>query len=217
MMNVNHRIMNAGSVKKHLLTICLALLAVLFANGTYFVFFHQKKSWEKLQLNEELSSYEVFSAYTMHTACWLFGWMVEPSTAEICFCKQFHLPYPHIARFPKDDSHLRDLRVDLKPGQSRYLAWKLEKGKYISRASILLNGATVTCMSKDKDRTVYRYDNPVDYGKCYVTIAGVPFCEGLFDYLENVGVLSLDKDVRYVEYTDGKKRGRTLSKTMFEK
>lgn len=96
-------------------------------------------------------------------------------------------------------------------GQSQYLAWKLEKGKYISRASILLNGATITCISKEDGKEVYRFDNPVDFAKCYVTIAGVPFCEGLFDYLENNGILSLDKDVRYVEYIDGKDRGRTIS------
>lgn len=71
----------------------------------------------------------------------------------------------------------------------------------------MLNGATVTCVLKGDGKAVYRYDNPVDYGKCFVTIAGVR----LFDYLENRGILSLDKDVRYVEYTDGKKRGRTLS------
>lgn len=115
---------------KRLVHILLVIVALLFINGTYFVFCHQKKSWEKLQHNQELSSYEVFSAYTMHTACWLFGWAVEPSTAEICFCKQFHLPYPHIARFPKDDEHLAELRKGLEPGQSRYLAWKLESGKY---------------------------------------------------------------------------------------
>ena len=200
------------NVRRMLYSVCAVMIAALFINGTYFVFFYQKKSWEKLQHDQELSAYEVFSAYTMHTACWLFGWAVEPSTAEICFCKQFHLPYPHFARFPKDDEHLAEVREELKPGQSRYLAWKLERGKYISRASILLNGATMTCISKEDGVSVYRYDNPVDYGKCYVTIAGVPFCEGLFDYLENKGILSLDRDVRYVEYTVGKKRGRTLSR-----
>lgn len=137
------------SIKKKTFVVCFALVAALFVNGTYFVFFHQKKSWEKLQNGHELNAYEVISAYTMHTACWLFGWAVEPSTAEICFCKQFHLHYPHVARFPKDDDHLAEVRNNLRPGQSRYLAWTLEKGKYISRASIcrhpiLLNGATVT-------------------------------------------------------------------------
>lgn len=199
------------SVRKKLYFACTVMVAALFINGTYFVFFHQRKCWEKLQHDQELSAYEVFSAYTMHTACWLFGWAVEPSTAEICFCKQFHLAYPHVARFPKDDDRLAAVRSGLKPGQSSYLAWKLEKGKYISRASILLNGATVTCISKENGVAVYRYDNPVDFAMCYVTVAGVPFCEGLFDYLENKGILSLDRDVRYVEYTEGKKRGRTLS------
>lgn len=199
------------STKKKILVACMAIVAALFVNGTYFVFFHQKKSWEKLQHGQELNDYEVFSAYTMHTACWLFGWAVEPSTAEICFCKQFHLPYPHMARFPKDDEHLAEIRKDIKPGESRYLAWKLEKGRYISRASILLNGATMTCISKEDGKEVYRFDNPADFAKCYVTVAGVPFCEGLFDYLENIGILSLEKDVRYIEYADGKKRGRDLS------
>lgn len=205
------------STKKKIIVVCIVFVAALFVNGTYFVFFHQKYSWKKLQEGQNLNAYEVFSAYTMHTACWMFGWLVDPSTAEICFCKQFHLPYPHIASFPKDDEHLAEIRKALKPGQSRYLTWKLENGKFISRSSILLDGATITCITKDNGNEVYRFDNPVDFAKCNVTVAGVPFCEGLFDYLENIGILSLKKDVRYIEYTDGKMKGRTLSKRRIEK
>jgi len=200
--------------KKRLLIVCITTIAALFANGAYYVFFGQEKSWEKLKANQDLNAYEVFSAYAMHTACWMFGWVVDPSTAELAFCKQFHLPYPHIPKFPEDDEYLARVKQNLNPGQSKFLGWKLEKRgsqlHYVTPASILLNGATITCIEKNSEREIYRYDNPGDYAMSFEYIAGIPFCEGLFDYLEDKGILSLRPDVRYIEYVSNKRHDLKL-------
>ena len=67
------------------------VVGIIFANGCYFVFKGQFKATEKVNAGKPLNTYEVFSTYTMHTACWMFGWVIEPTVAKLAFCSQFHI------------------------------------------------------------------------------------------------------------------------------
>lgn len=180
-----------------------AIIMAIITNECAFVFFGQDRCAEKIAKGEDLNCYETFCAYTLHTGLWMFGWIVEPNTAEVAFCKQFHIrKYPHLFRFPADDEYLSRTKGSLGAGQSRRLVWRLNQLNYVSRASILLNGATITYIKKDEMSEIYRYDNPMDYANCKIHIHGIPLYEGLFDYLERKGIIAELADVRYVEYRD---------------
>ena len=85
-------------MKKFLITISIIFCAV-FANGCYFVFHGQWKATEKLNAGKKLNVYEIFSAYTMHTACWMFGWIISPEAAEQAFLMNFpHLRNGYVSR-----------------------------------------------------------------------------------------------------------------------
>ncbi len=69
------------------------IIALLFANGCYYVFNGQHKSMKKLQQGKELNLYECCSIYSMHTAIWMFGWIVSPEAAEQAFLMCFPVKY----------------------------------------------------------------------------------------------------------------------------
>lgn len=184
--------------------ILLIVITLVFINGCYFVFHGQFKATEKVESGKDLNAYEIFSTYTMHSACWLFGWIIEPTTAKLAFCSQFHIT-------PKD-SHLsvpineqiEKIKLELTTGYlenniplntKRRLAFK----SYTDKASILLNGAYIQLSSIFKEDIAYtdsyfyqrywEYTIPVDYKPGIVTIANIQISETLFDYLENKGIL----------------------------
>lgn len=45
----------------------------------------QNTASSKLALNKELNMYEKLSTYSVHTACWMFGWIISPESAEQAF------------------------------------------------------------------------------------------------------------------------------------
>lgn len=168
----------------------LALVAILFINGCYFVFDGQFKATDKVNNGQDLSTYETFSAYTMHTACWMFGWVVEPTTAKLAFCSQFHIvpkrDYRLSDSMPTNDK-IRKIKRQMTLGDRRRLAFKA----YTDDASLLLNGSTLVYAehNSEANRITWRYEIPMDYKPGIVTIAGFKISETLFDYLERKHIL----------------------------
>lgn len=70
--------------RKRILKIALLLIAVIFMNGFFFVFFWQHRATAKLDSRQRLNLYECCSAYTMHMALWIFGWPMSPAAAHEC-------------------------------------------------------------------------------------------------------------------------------------
>lgn len=68
-----------------ILILFVSIFAVIFANGCYFVFFHQDKSMAKIRQGKELNLYECCNIYSIHTAIWMFGWVISPEAAEQAF------------------------------------------------------------------------------------------------------------------------------------
>ncbi len=54
------------------------IVAIIFANGIYYVFRGQFKSAEKLDHKMELNLYEKLSIYSMHIAICSIGWIYSP-------------------------------------------------------------------------------------------------------------------------------------------
>jgi len=66
---------------KKTIKIILTIIILLFVNLIYYVFIGQSNSAQKLEQNKELNLYECVSIYQMHTAVWMFGWIVAPEAA----------------------------------------------------------------------------------------------------------------------------------------
>lgn len=184
--------------------ILLIIITLVFINGCYFVFHGQFKATEKVESGKDLNAYEIFSTYTMHSACWLFGWVIEPTTAKLAFCSQFHItPERSHLSVPRNEQ-VEKIKQELTIGYlenniplntKRRLAFK----SYTDRASILLNGAYIQLSYifkediTDTDSYFYQrnweYTIPVDYTPGIVTISKIKISETLFDYLENKGIL----------------------------
>ncbi len=184
--------------------ILLIVITLVFINGCYFVFHGQFKATEKVESGKDLNAYEIFSTYTMHSACWMFGWIIEPTTAKLAFCSQFHLNPGYSYQSVPTNEQVEKIKQELTIGYlenniplntKRRLAFK----SYTDRASILLNGAYIQLSYifkediTDTDSYFYQrsweYTIPVDYTPGIVTISKIKISETLFDYLENKGIL----------------------------
>ncbi len=83
----------------------LAIIVLLLVNQVYYLCSVQFTCTEKINKGQNLNNYEILSAYQTHTALWLFGWIVEPSTACACFKKQFHLyNFLYTPQIPEDET-----------------------------------------------------------------------------------------------------------------
>lgn len=74
---------------KKICSILAIIIGIIFINGCYFVYKGQEKASLKLASNIELNMYEKLSTYSVHTACWMFGWIISPESAEQAFLMNF--------------------------------------------------------------------------------------------------------------------------------
>lgn len=176
-------------MKKKIIIIVLSVITLLTINQIYYLYCHQYKCTEKIEQGKSLNAYDTFSALQTHSNLWLFGWIIEPNTATICFNKQFHTINSIIGfELPKDDETLSKAKYNLLTKQSTKvkLSWK----NYNSKASILLNGSVIS-LKEDEFGVFYQYEICTDYKPGIIKIANIPISETVFDYLENKGILSV--------------------------
>ena len=184
--------MNWNKKKKWMISLIAIIL--LAANQILYLAVIQFKCTDKINSGHDLNLYEKLSAYQTHTNFWLFGWVIEPNTAQLCFCKQFHIRNPFFSfDLPEDDAYLKSVKENYtKPVR---LAWK----SYNSKASIYLNGSTLyeettTDRSFGDDNLeiewkAFWYSIPADYKPGIIKINGITISETVFDYLEKKGWL----------------------------
>ena len=196
-------------MKRFFLVIAI-IVGVIFANGCYFVFFGQMDATRKVVEGKRLNVYETFSAYTMHTATWLFGWPFFPQTAKVTFNMQFHTQ-PSSKRIVGEDPfaqhpYISNLKKSIAVGQKRYLAFanytnntrQIMSGEFVSGINLnandirytndvetLLNGGYLERLSVN----TWRYYAVCNYAPGVVTIGPFRISETLFDYLERVGII----------------------------
>ena len=178
--------------------IAIISIVLLAANQMLYLTVVQFKCTDKIDSGRDLNLYEKLSAYQTHTNLWLFGWVIEPNTAELCFCKQFHIKQPiHLYNLPKEDSYLKSVRANYtKPVR---LAWK----SYSSKASIYLNGSTVTKhYDEEGGYEYYEYSIPADYSPGIIQIKGITISETVLDYLEQKGWLCVFNTIRIDQETN---------------
>ena len=188
-------------------TAILTIIAALSINGCYYVSYGQFKSAGKLAEGKELSPYECFSLYTLHTAFWMFGWPAAPAAAD----EMFHMQIAGsrtdtlIHRNPLIKKGLLSERVvstmrSLSPGQSKRLAWNGDMSYALTdkedRAALALNPCTISreTDSRDgKDYFVIRLDESwPKWSETHITLWGDKefiVQEGLFRYIQDKGYL----------------------------
>ena len=169
-----------------LLVVTILILAI---NQCYYLLSLQFKCTDKINNGRELNLYETVSALQTHTNLWLFGWIIDPATANMCFCKQFHITNPLIQFSIPEDSIVVEAKNKLKNNEEDRirLTWK----NYSTRASICLNGSYISRYS-DETGDYYRYEINNDYKLGVISIHGITISETIFDYLENKGILSVN-------------------------
>ena len=174
-------------MKKKILICSILFLALLGINQVIYLTKVQYICTNKIAKGDELNLYETLSALQTHSMLWLLGWIVEPNTAQICFAKQFHLKNPHWLFPIPQDRRTKEAKKQLLKDKMKSvrLAWK----SYNSRASILLNGSTMS-ITRIKGATFISYHISSDYKVGVVNITGIKLSETVFDYLENKGILS---------------------------
>ncbi len=186
----NFLILNKNNMKKKLLIAVILIISLLCVNQAAYLNKVQFICTEKINKGEDLNLYETFSVLQTHTMFWLVGWVVEPATAHMCFCKQFHLNAP-IFPYPFPDTNVSVIRkAKKKIQQNPNLQVRLAFPKYNSRASLLLNGATIEGFYDDCG-LCYLYSWCNDYKPGIINICGITLSETCFDYLENKGILSI--------------------------
>lgn len=187
----------------------LAIVAIVFVNGCYFVFWHQDKSMAKIQQSKELNLYECCSIYTMHMALWMFGWPLSPEAARECFLLHFPHEEDGVVRFKASRGFMKSPKLqkaveylsDKQSGTSVRVAWKASKDYALHspehRAAIAVNACDV--IKGEVDKTTGDYEIRIRCAMVYPKYSRTEFNlgkfsiwiqEGLFRYLEERGWIS---------------------------
>lgn len=169
------------------------IIILLLSNQIYYLKSLQFTCTDKINNGDELNAYEIASALQTHFNMGLFGMVIEPSVALSCLEKQLHMN-TGIVSIPEDDEVLSRAKEKLRNNKCDevYLCWN----KYHSRASILLNGSTISNFYDDGIK-YYEYEINFDYKPGIIIIHGITISETVFDYLENIGLLSVIKKRTY--------------------
>lgn len=188
-------------IKHKVLISVLCLFTLCVIHQIIYLYFIQPNCHKKLTEGKDLNWYETVCVLQTHTNLWLVGWLIEPNTAEACFCKQFHCRPLHL--FPyilEDDVVIKAKQSLTSNGQQTKLAWKTVN----TRAPILLNGTTLKRVEIPNDKgegikIMWEYTTPMDFAPGMFNVGFIPISELSFDYLEKKGILNIYTDVRYQE------------------
>ena len=171
---------------KKIIKIIGILILLLMINLIVYIFHTQFVADNKINNKKELNIYEVLSALEFHTCSWLFGWVISPNIAQMCFSKQFNIQDPYwITTLPEDDTTKKAELLSKETNKSIRLVWN----NYSSNASILLNGGYVKPFIKNNQIEGYCYDWNCDYKPGIITIGPLKISETVLDYLENKNYL----------------------------
>ena len=188
-------------MKKKIIITILSLLALVVANGCYFVFRAQDRAMGKLQRGEELNLYEKCSIYTMHIGLWTLGWPMSPQAARECLL--LHFPQKDTVSInmrlssPRLDAAVSSLK-DRPVGSSVTVSWD-GTGAYSlaspeHKAAIAVNSCRIVKDWQENHLytcSVYCLMQYPRYSRTGFTLGSVriPLQEGLFRYLQEKGWL----------------------------
>lgn len=124
------------------------IFALLVFNQILYITKIQYICTSKINSNKDLNYYEIVSALQTHSMFWLIGWIVEPNTAQMCFCKQFHISNPiWLFSIPED--------YKVRQAKEKRTKVRLTWTKYTSKASIYLNGSYIEPYDKTGLKVIY--------------------------------------------------------------
>ncbi len=178
------------------------IIALVFINECYFVFYHQNIAWKKVQNGKQLNYYEVANTYILYNLVELSGLIISPQTSKLMFVKQFHLPlkYNDVPRKWEENENICRTILSLQKGQTKKITWKDYIPKFTLKeiikrwkdndVAIALNGSKVTCLNRTNETICVKWTILTDFYPCQTPIMGLILPEGLFDYLENQNIIS---------------------------
>lgn len=183
---------------KKIISTILILILLVFANGCYYVFHGQFKSMEKLKQGKDLNLYECCSIYTMHTAVWMFGWIISPEAAEQAFLMSFVPEGAYITR--ENDFFTKSKVVQKIKGTEReklvYAPSQFSLSNSEVRYALAIDGAEYRMHLIDNDEGMIQteecvvkaaYNNYI--GSFNVAKTTVKICYPLMIYLQDKGWL----------------------------
>ena len=160
-------------LKKKIIKCAIAVILLLCANLVYYVFAGQERSAEKLAQGKELSLYECVSIYQMHTAVWLFGWVIAPEAAMEARLMHVKHQKPVVvySSFPSlaKPELWKNGVYDYKDPQFKY--------------AVALNGKD---LSIKKDETCTICELTVEYTDKVNRVGGIPLQTCLFRHLQDI-------------------------------
>ena len=188
-------------MKKKIIITILSMLALVVANGCYFVFCGPDRAMGKLQRGAELNLYEKCSIYTMHIGLWTLGWPMSPQAARECL--MLHFPQKDTVSInmrlssPRLDAAVSSLK-DRPVGSSVTVSWD-GTGAYSlaspeHKAAIAVNSCRIVKEWQENHLytcSVYCLIQYPRYSRTVITLGSVriPLQEGLFRYLQEKGWL----------------------------
>ena len=160
-------------LKKIIIKCTIVVIILLCANLVYYVFAGQEKSAEKLAQGKELSLYECMSVYQMHTAVWLFGWIIAPEAAmeaRLMHVKHkrpvvIYSSFPSLAK----PELWKNGVYDFKDPQFQY--------------AVALNGKD---LSIEKNKAYTKCELTVEYTDNVHSVGGIPVHTCLFKHLQDI-------------------------------
>ena len=189
-------------MKRKIIITLLAVLALLFGNGFYYVFHGQDMSIEKLQRGMELNLYEKCSIYTMHIGLWTLGWPMSLQAARECL--MLHFPQKNTVYInmrlssPRIDAAVSSLK-DRPVGSYVDVSWD-GTGAYSlaspeHKAAIAVNSCRIVKEWQENNLYTCSVYSSMQYPKRSNTVftlgrIRIPVQEGLFRFLQDKGWLS---------------------------
>ena len=184
---------------KKLGLVMLLLIAAVFINGVYFVFYGQFKTAEKILKKQEISRYEIASIYSMHMAICTVGWIYSPEATQEIIGMSFS-KNRNTVKYVKNDFFLESPVVQkalngLAVGKEKRIAFKDDCYSLFNPNHRVALAANPGFLKMEEDSTI-TFRAPLTYPMCkahtrifitknfYILIN-----ESLFKHLENIHVL----------------------------
>ena len=181
-----------NKVSRIIIRIVLLLLFVLVVNGTYYVFWGQFKSVDRLNQNKELSLYEKLSIYSMHLCICTMGWIYSPEATREIIAMSF--PHNRDKTIYKESDFFLKYPIINNRYRTQYSRFKVAfKDTAYShsdpnhRLALAVNPGYLW-----RDANTVYLEAPIHYPVCYNTHIGITsniqiiINECLFTYLEQI-------------------------------
>ena len=175
-----------------ILILIVSIFSIVFANGCYFVFWHQDKSIAKIQQGKDLNLYECSSVYTMHMAVWMFGWPLSPEAASEAY--RMHFKVDNDIRWSSNTDFLNSKVITSNPNFKEKkpfkVSWPIDLTQIPKdelKYALAYNTINTQVLFTQNGNPILEY--MVEYQDVKYKFGCISIYTGLFKYLQEIGWL----------------------------